>query len=669
VKPHSIFDVNPVSLAYLLASIQQREIALPDFQRDFVWDPRATEELIESLCLRFPAGSLLRIKNGAGFAFAPREFAGAPPLGGHAPSYLILDGQQRLTSLYQAFHGTGSHRYFLDLGGLLAGKDLEDCVFHLRQKEATKRYGDAEKQAAALVFPLADLFGGKHGFEGWLDRVLDRRPETGDAKTELKQRLRDLRERWVAPIEGYEFPMVTLAETTSAEAVCTIFETLNRTGVKLSVFDLLAARFWVEDVRLRNLWDDARRELPVIEDFDVDPYYVLQAIAIHTAKGAPACKRGDVLALTVDQIRAGWEPVVRGLAEALALLQGECGVVIPRWMPYTPMWVPMAALFAVKPDRGPAVGDFRQKLLRWYWCSVFGQSYDNPPNSQSVKDYVEFRRWLGGGEPPESVARFAFDASLLRSITPRQRALYRGAITLVLRSRSRDFHEGAVITAKLIAEEQIDDHHLFPKAWLAKHRPETSEADRECVLNRTLIDRITNIRIGDRAPSDYLAEIEAKLGAEPLARILGSHRVPAVGSREAATLCQRSEADARRILDELRNRGLIDRIGEGRARKYVLGAVAYGGLGLAGARPLDLGMSERTFEGLLIDELERRSEAGLTPREIREWSRYGRSQTSRLLAGLVERRVIVSSGLRGRGARYWHPRFAAGKWVKNKKII
>lgn len=527
MKPHSIFDVNPVSLSYLLASIHQREIALPDFQRDFVWDPRATEELIESIGLRFPAGSLLRIKNGAGFAFAPREFAGAPSLDGYPPSFLILDGQQRLTSLYQAFHGTGSHRYFLDLGGLLTGNDLEDCVFYLRQKDAKKRYGDIEKQAAALVFPLADLFGGKHGFEGWLDRVLDRRPETGDAKTELKQHLRDLRERWVAPIEGYDFPMVTLSEGTSAEAVCTIFETLNRTGVKLSVFDLLGARFWVSDVRLRDLWIAARKQHPVIEDFDVDPYYVLQAIAIHTAKGAPACKRGDVLRLTVEQIRAGWEPVVRGLAETLTLLQGECGVMIPRWMPYLPMLVPMAALFAVCPEKGPAVGDFRQKLLRWYWCSVFGQSYDNPPNSQSVKDYVEFRRWLAGGEPPESVARFAFDASLLRSITPRQRALYRGAITLVLRNRSRDFHKGEVITAKLIAEEQIDDHHLFPKAWLAKHRPDAPETDRECVLNRTLIDRITNLLIGDRAPSDYLAEIEEKLGAQPLAEILDSHLVPA----------------------------------------------------------------------------------------------------------------------------------------------
>lgn len=78
-------------------------------------------------------------------------------------------------------------------------------------------------------------------------------------------------------------------------------------------------------------------------------------------------------------------------------------------------------------------------------------------------------------------------------------------------------------------------------------------------------------------------------------------------------------------------------------------------LNLAGKRPLDLGMSEKTFEGLLLDELDRRQEEGLTNQQIREWSRYDRRQTTRILAELVQRGVIAWSGKRGRGARYWHP--------------
>jgi hypothetical protein len=128
-----IFYPTSEKLRYLLDSIHNREVA--DFQRDFVWDPRETEELIESICQNYPAGSLLRIKNSKGFYFTPREFEGAPLLAGHSPSYLILDGQQRLTSLYRAFYGTGSHRYFIDMGGLISKLDLEDCVYYLRKSD------------------------------------------------------------------------------------------------------------------------------------------------------------------------------------------------------------------------------------------------------------------------------------------------------------------------------------------------------------------------------------------------------------------------------------------------------------------------------------------------------------------------------------------------------
>src|SRR3989338_2833867 len=107
---HSYPTLEP--LKFLLEMIHNRVMALPDFQRDFVWDPYATDELIESIISNFPAGPLLRIKNGHQLLFKPRAFEGAPKMEAeHRPAYLILDGQQRLTSLYQAFYGTGEYRY------------------------------------------------------------------------------------------------------------------------------------------------------------------------------------------------------------------------------------------------------------------------------------------------------------------------------------------------------------------------------------------------------------------------------------------------------------------------------------------------------------------------------------------------------------------------------
>ena len=364
-------------------------------------------------------------------------------------------------------------------------------------------------------------------FEGWLEQVDDWRDADRDASKELKRRLHKLRKAWIKNIEDYEFPVVTLGEETEAEAVCTIFETLNRTGVKLSVFDLLAARFWPENVRIRDLWDDARTKHPILEEFGVDPYYILQAIAIYTAKAAPSCKRSDVLKMEVEQIQAGWEPVVRGVAEMVQMLRDDCGVVLPGWLPYNPMLIPAGAVFAKhEATTGPQVGAIRNKMKRWFWCSVFGQVYENAPNSQAVRDVADLTSWFAGGEEPDSVRNFSFEADVLRETTVRQRALYRGCIALILRSEARDFHSGKRITASMVLEKKIDDHHVFPKGYLADSNQMVVATLRDCVLNRTLIDKETNIRIGKNAPAVYLADIETQLGAERLDNVLRSHLLP-----------------------------------------------------------------------------------------------------------------------------------------------
>src|SRR5215210_5194244 len=160
-------DTNPRELKELLAQIHSRESALPDFQRDFVWDPNATQELIVSIASNYPAGSLLRVRNTHDL-FACREFQGAPALGGRRTTYLVLDGQQRLTSLYQAFFGVGDHRYYLNLRRLLDGDDFEECIFHLRANvKKVKHYENPDAQASDLILPLNVLKGGAGDFGRW----------------------------------------------------------------------------------------------------------------------------------------------------------------------------------------------------------------------------------------------------------------------------------------------------------------------------------------------------------------------------------------------------------------------------------------------------------------------------------------------------------------------
>jgi len=307
----------------------------------------------------------------------------------------------------------------------------------------------------------------------------------------------------------------------------TIFETLNRTGVKLSVFELLTARFWPQNINLRELWDTARKEYPIIQDFEVDPYYVLQSIALSSRK-TPSCKRGDVLNLTPTDIETWWRPVGSGLAQGLAILRDDCKVMLPKWLPYQTMLAPMAAVLAkTGTPKTAEAGARREKLKRWFWCAVFGQAYESSPNSQSAKDVSDLVAWLEGAPPPEAITALRFDPKALRDITPRQRSVYRGTVCLILGTGNgaRDFHTQAVITASLINEERIDDHHIFPDAFLQKQGVAQARS-RDCVLNRTLIDRTTNQMINDRAPSSYMAEIRDTPGF-PLTAVLESHCLPA----------------------------------------------------------------------------------------------------------------------------------------------
>lgn len=518
-------DTNPRALKELLSEIHNRSAVLPDFQRDFVWEPSATQELIVSIANNYPAGSILRVRD-AQRVFAAREFEGAPPLNGMQHTFLVLDGQQRLTSLYQAFYGVGEHRYFLDLKKLVEGKDFEEAIFHVR---ATTKWAKAREkfdvQAAELLLPLAVLKGGSGGFLQWILKVTN--PMQPDERTKMLDALTKLNDNWIKTIDDYHFPVVTLSEKTEPDALCTIFETLNRTGVKLSVFELLTARFWPQNIKLRDLWDAARQTHPVIEEFEVDAYYILQAIALVSRK-APSCKRSDVLNLSPDDINKWWIPVVDSLALGLAILRDDCKVMLPKWLPYQTMVVTVAAVLAKggSPKTAEA-GAQREKIKRWFWCSVFGQTYESAANSQTAKDVTELLGWFASGKEPEAITELRFDPKALRDVTPRQRAIYRGVICLILGSGNgaRDFHTQAIITGQLMNQEGIDDHHVFPANFLEVKKGITLSRHRDCILNRTLIDRTTNQMISNRAPSDYLEEIRKTQGF-PFDAVLASHCLP-----------------------------------------------------------------------------------------------------------------------------------------------
>jgi hypothetical protein len=500
-------------LMQMLDQLHTGMLALPDFQRSFVWEPNATRELIVSIIRGFPAGNLLFLQGG-GEQFKARTAEGAPE--SHVlPSYLILDGQQRLTSLYQAMLGVGQSRFFLDVGGLISGNEVDECVL-VFPVERIGVLSAVETQANALMMPLSRVREGE-SIRWILDIVRARSDEDRDRVESL---LYDVQQAYVEPIVRYEFPVTVLPESTELEAVTTIFETLNRTGKPLTTFELISARAFAGGLSLYDYWSTAKAEHTILDDFEIDPVYLLQVIALRV--GAQA-KRRTVLRLPAETIQHEWSSAVSHMTAALSLLRTQCGVLVGKWLPYRPMLIPLAVAWReVASAHGPEQGAMRARLIRWFWCASFAGEYESSSATLAERDSPALRGWLAGGDPPPVVRDFTWDPEKWRTITSRQQGLYRATIALALSLGPRDFHTTDPLTPELIDEAKIDDHHVFPRAFL---RDAGRAAEPDSVLNHVLIDRDTNLRIGKNPPSKYLAEIRSSLG-DGLDIVLASHGLP-----------------------------------------------------------------------------------------------------------------------------------------------
>lgn len=535
-----MFQANPLQLEYLLQRIHNGALTIPDFQRDFTWEARRTATLIRSMMSRFPAGTFLFWSVGEDNAeFGSRPVEGAP-IRSTRPEELILDGQQRLTSLYRALSGIGDERFYLDITQFADLPTAENPAGRLRDAEevdfelAVFWHPADSKQAKLLASREARVAGSviavhEHSeFDEWLDEYSAAKATEMDEKA-TKALLRSFRDKYLTPLRSYGFPVVTLPSKTRIEAVATVFETLNSTGKPLGPFELLTARFYPSGVQLRDLWEQALADFEILREFSVDEYSVLQAITLRAHNSA---QRSDVLRkLTAEDVRAHWEAVARGFARSLELLRDECGVVTSKLLPYTMLLVPLAAVWEeVSKVKGPERAAVLGRVKQFFWCTVFSANYDQGANSQAGADYSKLRYWLfdESAEAPEAVANFSLSLSGLRTATTRRKALYAGVIALTVTVGARDFHTGLRLTADKVRTENIDSHHVFPRGFLAGKTDQNGAAlNAELILNRAFIDPTTNKTIGSKAPSVYFAELRTTIDELQLIEIMQSHLIDA----------------------------------------------------------------------------------------------------------------------------------------------
>ena len=266
----STFRTAEPLLHEVLEQIHRGAIQLPDFQRGWVWDDDHIRALIASVSLSYPIGAVMLLETGSDTVrFKPRLVEGAALHDPPHPDRLILDGQQRLTSLYLALQsgkpiptrtekGQEIERvYYLDMTHCLDPEaDRLDAIVSLppdrivRSDFARKVDLDVSTRGREYehrLFPLALIFD-PAGFDEWKEGYQEYFDYARDDIRFLNQFSREIWQRF----QQYKVPVIELLRDTEKEAVCQVFEKVNTGGVTLSVFELVTATFAADDFLLRQ---------------------------------------------------------------------------------------------------------------------------------------------------------------------------------------------------------------------------------------------------------------------------------------------------------------------------------------------------------------------------------------------------------------------------------
>ena len=555
----STFQTNPIDLYRLLEECGRGIIQLPDFQRSWVWDEERIKSLIASVSRAFPVGALMSLDTGGPVNFKPRPVEGAPPEARQTtPQSLLLDGQQRMTSLYQVtLRGkvveTVTPRkkkvrrwFYIDIRKALDGSvDREDVIVGMPEdkiertdfgREVIRDLSTPEKEYAALMYPVPQVFD----WDKWQDGFDEY--WSGDQNKSTRDEFRTFKRQILENFKYYRVPVIALDRSTEKEAVCVVFEKVNSGGKPLDAFELVTAMYAASGHELRKDWygDEhakgrhrrladvlrlAHTEAGILAgvsntDFlqTVSLFYTRARRGAAEADGkqgkdlpAVSGNRQALLDLPLEAYKQFETRVEEGFIRAAKFLH-MLHIYRIFDLPYQSQIVPLAAILADIGDAWEHEAN-RAKLVQWYWNGVFGEKYGSAVETRIARDFTEVPAWLKGGSEPSSVSETIFRADRLKTMRMRLSAAYKGMNALLMKEGAQDFRSGQKFDHTVFFGENVDIHHIFPQDWCKLHNIKPAVFD--SIINKTPLSYRTNRIIGGVAPSEYVSKLEKESKTMP----------------------------------------------------------------------------------------------------------------------------------------------------------
>jgi hypothetical protein len=539
------------SIKQLILDIDDKKIVLPEFQRDFVWEISKTYDLFDSLVKDIFIGAI--IYGVPSFDIAIREIDNRRKItkGKKRPVLqvrtitkkqiedinkvggnfrLILDGQQRTTSLYRALKGTDEVWFVAKNEDEVEASSFENAKLEDLLEEIS-----GEQDAERLSIKLSDVWDieiNDYDEEEIKEKIFFHtayyktygKDNDFDIKAEFKK-FRKLCKKITDLLKSEKLLSFYLLDM-NLEKFVVFFERSNTRGVQLNFIDILAAKLYTGNFNLKEKIKLFEQQNP---NYTFLPELIVRTIAYIKSSPKEIDRNYILTSLDADDFKEWWDKICKWYTVTIDYLFQNYLIISQDWMPYDNMTIPLMNFLK---EIG---GDFHAMNLKqknfidyWYWSSIFSIRYSGSSNERIIEDsniliQIAKGKKISSGSFFNKLSKIQIlSVEDIYSFDKKANAVYKGILNLI------NFDQHGLLNwnndAKLSLNSVLEDHHIYPKNYLNNTLTSESEKDLiDCVANRTLIPKIQNIKISDQTPSKYLNQI--KISNSQIEKSLENHLI------------------------------------------------------------------------------------------------------------------------------------------------
>tara|TARA_R110001592_G_scaffold112647_4_gene311008 strand:+ start:268 stop:1923 length:1656 start_codon:yes stop_codon:yes gene_type:complete len=477
----------PQSLNYtsLMTDIAKGIIKIPQFQRDFVWDKQKSAALLDSIMKGYPIGTFILWKT-------KEELRSIRNLGGldlpvtPKGDYIqyVLDGQQRLTSLFASLNGLKIQR---------ADREEDFSEFYLDLDA-----GDEDP------IVLTDLSGTNGHSTIKLHTLLHGTlSELNAFPQEYHSRIDTYRKR----VDSYQFSSVLIKDA-PIEVATEIFTRLNVSGKALSVFEIMVAKTFDSKANfdLAEKYDKLRDELETVDYGTVPESVVLQTLSVLLTK---ECQKRHILKLKRAEVVKAWPATSDAIKEAVEYFRNSLRIPVSKLLPYQNLIVPFAYYF--HQSKGKLKGDAKKRMDDYFWRASLGGRYSQSLESHLAQDIRKVDEIIKGKLPKYE---WAIDISVNfiedNGFFSLSRSYVKALLCVLAYQRPQSFMDNSEVRISNDWLKQANSknyHHFFPKAFLKKQGEDDFHINH--IANITIVDDWLNKReIKAKPPSKYMRQFQ-----------------------------------------------------------------------------------------------------------------------------------------------------------------